>query len=322
MNSRRASSSRTVKRGKASPRRTRARAKPGAVAGLLARQPLSPAIIRRIAVALFTVTIIAVALVAAHYSGVTAYAREQLVQAIGRAGYSVQRIEVVGARRIDRLKVYDIALEQKDRSMAAFDIEEVRRELMANGWVADARVSRRLPDTLRIDLVERAPVAVWQQRGRYVLMDGQGDLLPDVDAASVPGLPVLVGDAPHQQMPAFVALMEAAPALRPQVIGATWVGHRRWDVRFRSGETLALPEGEARAHDALAEFARMDGVNRLLGRGIVRFDMRFDGRLIFRPGRDGDLGDLGLISGSDRAVEPAGGSPATGSPANGTTGGA
>jgi cell division protein FtsQ len=201
--------------------------------------------------------------------------------------------------------VYDIALQQKDRSMAAFDIEEVRQELLGYGWVADARVSRRLPDTLVIDLVERSPVAIWQTDGRYTLIDAQGVRLPGIDASTMPSLPVLVGTDPRAQMPAFLHLLEAAPALKPQVAGAAWIGDRRWNLRFKSGEILALPEDERRARDAFAEFARMDGVNRLLGRGIQRFDMRFDGQLVFRPGRDGDLGDLGLVSGSDRAVVPA-----------------
>ena len=32
------------------------------------------------------------------------------------------------------------------------------------GWVKDARVSRRLPDTLVIDIVEREPAALWQDK--------------------------------------------------------------------------------------------------------------------------------------------------------------
>ena len=47
---------------------------------------------------------------------------------------------------------------------------------------------------------------------------------------------------------------------------------RRWDIRFRSGETLSLPEGDAQARDALVDFAKRDGVARLLGQGIVRFE--------------------------------------------------
>jgi cell division protein FtsQ len=64
--------------------------------------------------------------------------------------------------------------------------------------------------------------------------------------------------------------------------GATWVGNRRWDLRFQSGETLSLPEGDRDSASALVNFARMDGVNRLLGRGIVKFDMRDPDRFVLR----------------------------------------
>lgn len=298
----------TVRRGKA----TRAKAAPrrtsrGPSIGqrLLAAQPFPPAVIQKAAVGLFALLLLGGALLAASVTGVTAYARAEMVDAIGRAGFSVKSIQVNGASRSDRLQIYDRALDQMDRSMAAFDLAEVREDLLSYGWVADARVSRRLPNTLVIDLVERSPTAVWQERGRYTLIDDKGERLPGVDPATIPGLPVLVGADPKIQMPAFLALLEAAPALRPQIEGGSWIGSRRWNLAFKSGEELLLPEDPVRARDALAEFARMDGVNRLLGRGVTRFDMRFEGRLVFRPGRDGDLGDLGLISGSDRAIEPA-----------------
>jgi cell division protein FtsQ len=68
--------------------------------------------------------------------------------------------------------------------------------------------------------------------------------------------------------------------------GATWVGNRRWDLRFQSGETLALPEGEQDAARALIRFARMDGVTGLLGEGFQRFDMRVPDRFVVRVPRD------------------------------------
>ena len=69
---------------------------------------------------------------------------------------------------------------------------------------------------------------------------------------------------------------------------AGW-GERRWDLRFQSGEVLALPEGVDAAVTALKDFARRDAQYRLLGQGFVRFDMRVPGRIVVRvskePGR-------------------------------------
>ena len=77
-------------------------------------------------------------------------------------------------------------------------------------------------------------------------------------------------------------LLDSAPDLKPMMAGATWVGGRRWDLRFQSGEMLALPEGHQAAEKALVRFARMDKSTQLLGRGLVRFDMRIPGRFTVR----------------------------------------
>jgi cell division protein FtsQ len=45
---------------------------------------------------------------------------------------------------------------------------------------------------------------------------------------------------------------------------------------------VALPEGEAASKSALTKFARLDKSTGLLGRGIVRFDLRVPGKMIVR----------------------------------------
>jgi cell division protein FtsQ len=81
-------------------------------------------------------------------------------------------------------------------------------------------------------------------------------------------------------------LLAAAPALGPQVVSAEWVGNRRWNLEFKSGQMLALPEGAEASSKALIEFARMDGQNRLIGGQVATFDMRSPPRIYMRvPGR-------------------------------------
>jgi cell division protein FtsQ len=76
--------------------------------------------------------------------------------------------------------------------------------------------------------------------------------------------------------------MAAVPTLKPQVASATWVGGRRWDLNFQSGEVVALPEGEEAAKTVLMKFARNDKESGLLGRGIIRFDLRKPGQMTVR----------------------------------------
>lgn len=249
---------------------------------LIEALPISEATLQRLAswaiFGIFGAIIIALAI----YFGLPGIAQHQAADLAARAGFEVEKVEVRGVERMDELPVYNIALGQVDRSMLALDLPKVRAEMLKLGWVKDARISRRLPDTLVVDIVERDPVAVWQHDGQLHLIDVNGAVLQSVSASAMPDLPLVVGPYANRQTADLNRLMENAPALKPMLAGATWVGNRRWDLRFQSGETLSLPEGDKVSAAALVNFARMDGVNRLLGRGIVRFDMRDPDRFVLR----------------------------------------
>ncbi|WP_374523979.1 cell division protein FtsQ/DivIB [Sphingopyxis sp.] len=300
-------SSTRIKRGKAPPRRParapkkRRKVQQSRLNAVINALPVRPATLQRMANWTIGVGLAAVIALAAHATGVTAKIHEEYAQAVGRAGFQVKKVEVVGADRIDRLKVYDIALAQKDRSMAAVDLEDVRHDLMQYGWIKDARVSRRLPDTLVVDIVERSPAAIWQHNNRLSLIDEKGVVLEPVSVATMPDLPLVIGPRANQRAQDLERLLAEASSLKELLAGATWVGNRRWDLRFRSGETLSLPEGEPEAKAALAKFAHMDGANRLLGRGILRFDMRDPTRFVLRLPHEGQVAPAKLDDARDAA---------------------
>jgi len=281
-----------IKRGSSPPRRPartpkkRRKVQTSRLNAIINALPISPQRLQKVANWTIGLSLCAVVAIAAHATGVTAKIHEEYAQAVGRAGFQVKKVEVVGADRIDRLKVYDIALAQKDRSMAAVDLEDVRGDLMRYGWIKDARVSRRLPDTLVVDIVERTPTAIWQHNNRLSLIDDKGVVLEPVTVATMPDLPLVIGPKANQRSQDLDRLLSEASSLKELLAG---VGNRRWDLRFRSGETLSLPEGEAEAKAALAKFAHMDGANRLLGRGILRFDMRDPARFVLRLPHEGQV---------------------------------
>jgi cell division protein FtsQ len=210
----------------------------------------------------------------------------QVGEGIGKLGFTVERVEIQGIDRMERLPVYAIALDQPSMAMPNVDIDQIRARVEALSWVREARVSRRLPDTLVVAITERLPSAIWQHDQQLFLVDSEGIVLEEVPLDAMPDLPLIVGPQANHQIAAFEALMDRAPALKPMLAGATWVGNRRWDLRFQSGETLALPEGEEDAARALVRFARMDGVTGLLGEGFRRFDMRVPDRFVVRVARN------------------------------------
>lgn len=214
--------------------------------------------------------------------------------ATGQAGFAVGGYQIVGLKNMDRREVDAVVTDELRRAseeaplgsdkpaQALVDLDRIRDTLLQFGWVKDARVSRRLPDTLVVDLVERTPAAVWQQRGRLSLIDAEGVVLDQVRLDRLPDLPLLIGPQANRQAVLLKRLMDGVPTLKPQLASATWIGGRRWDLSFATGEIVSLPEGEAVAAKALGRFAKMDRSVGLLGRDMIRFDLRVPGKMIVR----------------------------------------
>lgn len=244
--------------------------------------PFDETQLHRIFLAVILGGAVTLAWIVASMAGLPTLAGHQLAAVAGDAGFEVRRVEVRGVKHLNELKVYERALAAKDLAMPLVDIEALRGELTQLSWVQDARVSRQLPDTLVIDIVERTPHAVLRKPGRFVLIDATGHELEPVSQARARRMLVLSGPGAGRQVVALGELLGAAPALKPQVREAEWVGNRRWNLTFKTGQVLALPEGDQSSAKALMSFARLDGVNRLLGGRAVAFDMRAPDRVYFR----------------------------------------
>ncbi len=215
---------------------------------------------------------------------VPARMRASLALESAAAGFEIHHVEVLGAREVPRMVVYNAVLRGTSNPLLGADLAAIRSQLRSHPWVADASVSRRLPDTVVVRLAERQPVALWQHKGRFHLIDIGGRVLSADDLDRFAALPLVVGPGANHQVADWLALTSASPQLTDKIEAGVLVGARRWNVHFKSGETLALPDTPDGARAALTRFASLEAelpVNRkLLGTHFERFDMRVPGQLI------------------------------------------
>ena len=249
----------------------------------MVRVPVAPRTFYGRAAGIVAVLCLLAAIAAAVIAGVPGRVWQETARAAARAGFEVRHVEVHGIATGPRLAVIAAALEGPTNSMLLVDLPAARARLKALPWVADASVGRRLPDTLIVDVTERRPVALWQFHHRLAVIDRTGTPLTAERLDRFAALPLVVGADANRNIGGLLTLLGGVPRLAAAVDAATFVGTRRWDLRFRSGETLALPEGDA-AKSALARFDALDRKTGLLGHGYARFDLRVPGRMTVRVG--------------------------------------
>jgi cell division protein FtsQ len=283
---RRAAAARTTRK-----RVATARKQTGNIVGQAVRWlPFSDETLHRMLIFAIVGGVLGAIAIGAELAGVPAMAENEVAVLAGNAGFKVKRVEVRGVNRMNELAIYEKVLGQRDQVMSRLDLAALRTDLLTLPWVKDARVSRQLPDTLVVDVVERSPHAVLRDGAHFVLIDETGHELEQVPNSRARGMLVLAGRGVEDQVGALDKLLETAPALKTQVADAEWVGNRRWNLTFKTGQVLALPEGDDESAAALLSFARMDGVDRLLGGKVAAFDMRVPERVYLRiPGHSEEV---------------------------------
>lgn len=226
-----------------------------------------------------------------------------------KAALHVSRIEVSGRDMTTESALMQALGVKVGDDMLGFSVEEARKRIDALAFVERATVERRLPGTIVVRLVERRPFAVWQNQGRFVLIDRSGQVVADQgmngkDAEAFAQLPLVVGAGAPQAADGLIGALAGEPDVRAHVVAAVRVGERRWNLTLRNGCDVLLPEGAE--PQALHRLALLQRDHQLLTRPLEAIDMRLPDRLVIRP-RPAPAPDAASGDGAPQENAPQGG---------------
>jgi cell division protein FtsQ len=153
--------------------------------------------------------------------------------------FRVRQVEVEGLRYAPAAEIAARLGVDTTRSVWA-DLGPLRARVAGHPMVARAELSRHLPGTLVVRIVEKVPVA---------LAPARGGALAVYDAAGA-ALPI----EPHAQGGLDVPLLAARDTTLLRLLGALRADAPRLFARVSEARRVAPPRGVARASDA-AEFA-------------------------------------------------------------------
>lgn len=159
------------------------------------------------------------------------------------AGFAVDHVAVVGHNNTPMSEIVRVLDLDTDRSLLAYNREDVSRKLRGLRWVDSVRVVHILPDTVSIEITERTPFAIWQNKGRYFLVDRGGHTLSPFNGP-VPDarFPLVVGKGAGMAAGALMEAMARHQDIKRRVKAYVRVADRRWTLVFNSGKKIFLPE--------------------------------------------------------------------------------
>jgi len=210
-------------------------------------------------------------------------AKWKMIALASDLGFKVDEILVIGRRETAQKDLLAALRLARGAPILAFDLQAARKRIEALPWIKTASVERMLPDTVLLNIEERQPLALWQHKGAFALIDYDGEVILKTGLERYSDLIVVVGrDAPGQAAE-LLKTLAAEPELMDQVKAAVRIGGRRWNLRLKNDIDVRLPEEDtAKAWARLAEYEK---THRVLERDVQILDLRIPDRLIVRKVR-------------------------------------
>jgi len=187
-----------------------------------------------------------------------------------------------------------MAIEAQLKAMPVRDFLSTRPELLREQWLqripdlAAVRITRILPDRLKIQADARVPTALWQdEQSRLHLFDAQGHAYRLLRKGESPDLPLL--RLPAEQLAAVQHMLTAlaqTDASSMSALSEIRAGNGHWQIYFNRGVTWLIPQSD--------EVAVIDRITSFLKQPRWRHrhwrvDARLASRWFIRPAGHGGI---------------------------------
>ena len=213
--------------------------------------------------------------------------------------FAVKQIEVTGAVHTPKAAIDAITQRYVGVNFFKIDLARMQRDFGSLAWIQRISIEKKIPDSLRINVVERTPVAIVRDHDGWLqYVDGSGvvlaELSPSIGDDDLPLIvmdgaghsPAEVGapsDAELARTVRFVRdLKSADPALYSRVGEVRPVAPRGFAIFDRDLNTTVYLNAEDAVSKWRSLYSVMQGEG--LGKSAIEYaDLRFADRIVVKP---------------------------------------
>lgn len=160
------------------------------------------------------------------------------------------------------------------------DLWQIKANLEKLTWIKSASVTRQLPSTLSISVVERQPMALWQDNNKVNIIDINGKVINETNLERFSNLIILVGSKVPYHASHFLKFISGTPEVAKMVSSGVLVNGRRWNVNLKNGILVKLPEDNP--EKAWEFLTKKQLENKILESNVKIIDLRIEKKMFVR----------------------------------------
>ena len=188
-------------------------------------------------------------------------------------GFGLRNIYITGDNNLQKKDILKIINDKEYKTIFDVDLFKIHNNLLLNEWIETVKIERTLPSSLKIQIIEKKPVAIWQTKLGYKLITEDGSIISNTNVTTFKNrLPIIIGEGANKNAFSILKILRKKPDLYNNVWSISYINKRRWNVHLKQGLIVLLPR--KKIHAAWTKINFLQRKYKILDIGLTEIDIR------------------------------------------------
>ncbi len=204
---------------------------------------------------------------------ITSFKFEFFNQLLVNNGFVIKNIEIKGTNHLNKNEILKIISSYNKINIFSINFKNVYDEINNITWVKKGSIEIVYPNTIKVILTEKEPIAILQNKFGNRLISKSGNLILAKNLNYFKNhLPIVNGKDAEKNIGSILKIVNLNKDFAKNIWSFTFVNQRRWDIHFKQGLTIRLPYKNTR--EALQKVITLNENFKILNIGLIEIDLR------------------------------------------------
>ena len=188
-------------------------------------------------------------------------------------GFYLQNIYISGNDNLQKEDILSIINDKEYKTIFDINLFKIHNNLLLNEWIKTVKIERILPNSIKIQIIEKRPLAIWQTKLGNNLITEDGSIISNANVTAFKNsLPIIIGEGANKDAFIILQILNKNPELYNNVWSISYINKRRWNVHLKQGLTVLLPRKKIYAAWTKIDFLQKK--YKILDIGFTEIDIR------------------------------------------------
>lgn len=197
-----------------------------------------------------------------------------------KQGFVVKNINIQGVDFFDKNEIIKVININNKSPIFLLDLNDLLARLLLNiSWIKNVQIQRKYPNSIIITIKEREPICYFQKQADLYLIDKEGVLIKS--KKTIKNGIIIAGNNGNKM--AFNLLETLKKYNITNIVSASYIGSRRWNLEMDNEVIVKLPENDL--EHSISKLKTLIDEKNILKKNINLIDLRLSNKILIKENR-------------------------------------